>query len=228
MAEITTICSTFEKTIISLFRFRYPVSMRAIILFVGLIVTLQLSAQSVEQNYQHHDVMLSYGLFPIDQFLSVESAMLNKQFPEKRYVRDHYTGSGTVSLAYRRITKNERLLWGFAMGFNQSRATLYNVGNEVGTLARQFISIAVDVEYRYINRGIVQLYSGAGVGYQIGTEKLTAPIDSGMSDASGEINRMAWQANVMGIRIGKSIGGFAEFGFGYKGIINLGLSLQLY
>jgi len=166
--------------------------MRAIILFVGLIITLQLSAQSVEQNYQHHDVMLGYGLFPIDQFLSVESAMLNKQFPEKRYVRDHYTGSGTVSLAYRRITKNERLLWGIAMGFNQSRATLYNVGNEVGTLARQFISIAVDVEYRYINRGIVQLYSGAGVGYQIGTEKLTAPIDSGMSDASGEINRVAW------------------------------------
>jgi hypothetical protein len=33
--------------------------------------------------------------------------------------------------------------------------------------------------------------------------------------------------DVTGIRIGKSNGGFAEFGFGYKGIINLGLSFQL-
>ncbi|MFA5419677.1 MAG: hypothetical protein WC341_14595 [Bacteroidales bacterium] len=202
--------------------------MRAILLFTGLFFSLILSAQSVEQNYQHHDVMLSYGLFPIDQFLSSESDMLNKQYPDKRYIRDHYSGSGIISFTYRHISQNEMVLWGFTAGYNQSSATIYNLGTNAGTLDRQFITVAADIEYRYVNRGIIQLYSGVSAGYQIGSEKLTAPVDSGLSNDTGSINRIAYQANVLGIRIGKSIGGFAEFGFGYKGIINLGLSLQLF
>ncbi len=202
--------------------------MKYFIVMAVLLLSTGLSAQSVEQNYQHHDVMISYGAFPFDQFLSVESSMLNDLYPDKRYVRDHYSGSGIVSLSYRKITGSEKYLWGISAGYNQSKCSIYYLGDEVGQLSRQFVSVAVDFEYRYVNRGILQIYSGGMLGYQFGTEKLTPPANSEMPGGTGNLNRIAYQANVMGIRVGKDIAGFMEFGFGYKGMVNLGVSAQLY
>jgi len=198
------------------------------IVMVVVLLSTGLSAQSVEQNYQHHDVMISYGAFPFDQFLSVESSMLNDLYPDKRYIRDHYSGSGIVSLSYRKITGSEKYLWGISAGYNQSKCSIYYLSDEVGQLSRQFITVAVDFEYRYVNRGILQIYSGGMLGYQFGTEKLTPPANSEMPGGTGTLNRIAYQANVMGIRVGKDIAGFMEFGFGYKGMVNLGVSAQLY
>lgn len=203
-------------------------AMKYCLVCVGIFIMNLLSAQNVEQNYQHHDIMISYGAFTIDQFLPVESTMLTELYPDKRYVRDHYAGSGIASFSYRHITYNEVILWGISAGYNQTKATIYNVGTEVGELERQFISVAIDVQYRYVNSGSIQLYSGVALGYQLGNETLTPPSDSGLPNGSGTINRLAWQVNAMGIRIGKTFGGFAEFGFGYKGIVNVGLSAQLY
>lgn len=202
--------------------------MKKLLLLALVWMSVGLSAQSVEQNYQHHDIMISYGAFPFDQFLSVESTMLTDLYPDKRFVRDHYSGSGTFAFSYRKITGSEKYLWGVSLGYNQSKASVFYLGQEVGELNRQFYTVVVDFAYRYINRGILQIYSGADVGYQFGSETLTAPADSGLPDGSGTLNRIAWQANVMGIRVGKNIAGFMEFGYGYKGIINLGISAQLY
>lgn len=74
----------------------------------------------------------------------------------------------------------------------------------------------------------VQLYSGLGIGYTFGSESLNPAVDSGKTTSTGTINSFAWQVNVIGIRVGKAIAGFAEFGYGYKGIVNIGLSIQLY
>ncbi len=35
-----------------------------------------------------------------------------------------------------------------------------------------------------------------------------------------------FQLNAVGIRVGKTLASFIEFGFGYKGLINLGVSAQ--
>jgi len=202
--------------------------MRYVLLFFGLLAGLSLLSQNVEKSYQHHDILIGYGAFPIDQFLSVESNMLNSSLPDKRYVRDHYSGSGVITLTYRRISRSGFFMWGVTAGYNQSSASVYHVGQLVGELDRNFITVAVELEYRYVNSGIVQVYSGAGLGYQFGNEKLKPTVESGLSEVSGSINRLAYQANVIGVRIGKTFGGFAELGFGYKGIVNVGLSVQLY
>jgi len=86
--------------------------MRYVLLFFGLLAGLSLLSQNVEKSYQHHDILIGYGAFPIDQFLSVESNMLNSSLPDKRYVRDHYSGSGVITLTYRRISRTGLLMWG--------------------------------------------------------------------------------------------------------------------
>lgn len=172
--------------------------------------------------------MIGYGLPATDMFMDINSTMLDEKFPDKRYIRDNYKGSGIISFTYRHVSKNELMFWGINMDYNRTSGDIYNVGQLEGELKRSFITVAIEGQYRYQNMKKVQLYSGAGIGYSFGNETLTPPVDSSKPNSSGSINRIAWQINAIGIRIGNSIAGFVEFGYGYKGIINAGLSVQLY
>ncbi len=175
------------------------------------------------RSYDHHDIQISYGMFTPDQFMNVSSAMLDEQYPEKRYVRDNYSGTGALFLTYRHIGKNENWLWGVTAGASATTSEIYNVGQLAGELKRNFITLAFEGEYRYRNQGIVQLYSGIGLGYTYGTETLTTPEQL---KYTGNVSGVAYQVNIVGIRLGTKVAGFAEFGFGYKGIVNFGLSVQ--
>lgn len=97
-------------------------------------------------------------------------------------------------------------------------------------MKRQFYTVALEWEYRYVNQGIVQVYSGLGIGFTYGTEELTPPPSeqSIVETTTGDVSSIAYQVNAIGVRIGKKFAGYAEFGYGYKGILNLGFSVQLY
>ncbi|MAE08148.1 MAG: hypothetical protein CL661_05240 [Bacteroidetes bacterium] len=172
--------------------------------------------------------MISYGLPATDMFQDISSKMLDDKFPDKRYIRDNYKGSGIISLTYRHVSKNELMLWGINVDFNQTIGEIYNVGQLAGELKRRFLTIAIEGQYRYQNMNKIQLYSGLGVGYSFGKETLTPSASSEKVSSTGSINRLAWQINAIGVRIGSSIAGFVEFGYGYRGIVNAGISVQLY
>jgi hypothetical protein len=51
--------------------------------------------------------------------------------------------------------------------------------------------------------------------------------DKDTLDGKGYSNRITnFQITAVGVRLGKSLGGFMELGFGYKGLLNFGLSYQ--
>jgi hypothetical protein len=203
--------------------------MRKAILFLLVMVLFRfINGQNYYRSYDHHDIQVSYGLFHPDQFQSVESDMLNERYPTKRYVRDEYSSTGSIFLTYRHMFRNELFLWGITAGYSSSASKIYNVGQYEGELNRQFITVALEWEYRYVNQGPVQVYSGLGLGFTYATEELTPPPELGVEAATGNISTFAYQLNAVGIRIGKKFGGFAEFGYGYKGIVNLGFSVQLF
>jgi hypothetical protein len=178
-------------------------------------------------SYDKHDISASYGLFGPDQFMKVESTMLNKQFDDKRYVRDNFSSIGNIFLTYRHLNRAETMLWGVALGYGANKSKVYYVGQYSGELTRTFYTLAAEVELRYVNKGIIQVYSGVGLGFTFGQETLSATA-AHPTESSGNLYRPAFQLNVAGIRIGNKIAGFAEFGYGYKGIVNLGLSVQLF
>jgi len=70
------------------------------------------------------------------------------------------------------------------------------------------------------------MYSGLGLAYTYGTLKYdsSTPQEESSTD---NISLPNFHLTGVGLRVGKSFGGFAEFGFGYKGIVNMGLSYQL-
>ncbi len=204
-------------------------SMKSVHIFsTFFFLTIGLSAQSYERSYDHHDISIGYGIFIPDQFKNVESSMLDERYPDKRYVRDEYSSTGAIFITYRHVLKNEVMLFGVTAGISSSASKIYNVGQFEGDLTRQFITVAVEWEYRYVNQGLIQVYSGLGLGYTYGTEKLSPPSELGTPEATGDISSIAYQLNAVGVRLGKKYAGFVEFGYGYKGIVNIGFSVQLY
>ncbi|MCF6169631.1 MAG: outer membrane beta-barrel protein [Bacteroidales bacterium] len=197
---------------------------KAVFLFCAMLLAgLGMQAQSYMRSYDHHDLQIGYAMFTPDQFFDVNTSMLDELYPEKRYVRDNYSGTGGVFITYRHIGKNENWLWGVTAGASANTSEIYNVGQYAGELKRTFITAAIEGEYRYRNQGPVQLYSGLGLGFTYGTETLTTPEQIA---TTGNISGVAYQLNVIGLRLGTKFAGFAEFGFGYKGIVNIGFSMQ--
>ena len=82
------------------------------------------------------------------------------------------------------------------------------------------LSVMPRVNFYYINKGLFSLYSGLEAGCTLGV----------YSDRSGTSNQnsfgstFAFQLNTIGMRIGKEIGGYMEFGFGFRGMVNFGIS----
>ncbi len=200
--------------------------MKKAVFLLGLVISFfSLNAQFA--SYDHHDISVAYGLFTTDQFKNVESDMLNNQFEDKRYLRDNFSGMGGVYLSYKHINRLVDFWWGFTMGYEQNKSEIYYVGQYAGELQRTFYTLALESQFRYVNFGIVQVYSGVGVGFSYGQETLSAT-EFHPEASSGNISRLAYQINAVGVRLGHKYAGFAEFGYGYKGIVNFGFSMQLY
>ena len=78
-----------------------------------------------------------------------------------------------------------------------------------------YYTTAVNFNWNYVNRPIFQLYGNVGMGTTI-------------VQSSDGINKLYFNMHVspFGVRVGKMVAGFTEVGFGYKGIINMGLSVK--
>ena len=68
------------------------------------------------------------------------------------------------------------------------------------------------------------MYSGLAFGYAFQNIQYM-PIEG--EEEVENPGKMAFHINAIGFRFGKSIGGFLELGYGYKGILNFGFSLKL-
>ena len=124
------------------------------------------------------------------------------------------TSSGTSSLNLRYYLNNA-----VSVGIN--------VGYENNSSYGSFLTFAPECTFRYLdtkdNRVRVRLYGAAGFGLTVFNDN-EASIP-GHSDNTGP-KLWGFQGTPLGIRVGRKLAGFAEIGYGYKGLINGGLSYR--
>lgn len=189
------------------------------------ILILSLFAGSLQLNgqYLHHDITASYGIVTTDQVADVLKDVLTTIFSFGTYEKDNYNYSGALFLTYKRPV-TFRLHLGGTIGMDNVSGDLVSDNIKYGEFATSHTTLATEADLRWVKRNWLQMYSGLGLGYTFTSEQGTYT-NTGESD----INRsghLAIQANALGIRLGKRLGGFMEVGFGYKGILNFGLSYQ--
>ena len=192
-----------------------------------LLVVFSTFVNLQAQSYDHHEFSISYGVLNPDRFYAFKSPTLDDQLPDDRYIRDNYSSMGNMFFTYRFVSLNEYLMWGGTVGYGTGTSDVYYMSIKEGTIDRQFITGAVELQFRYVNKGSFQMYSGLGLGITYGQEQFNA-IAEGATSGDRSMILPGYQANLIGVRFGKRLAGYLELGFGYKGIMNVGIAYSIY
>jgi hypothetical protein len=124
------------------------------------------------------------------------------------------TSSGTSSLNLRYYLNNAVTLG-------------INVGYENNSSYGSFLTFAPECTFRYLdtrdNRIRVRLYGAAGFGLTVFNDNEAN--QPGHRDNTGP-KLWGFQGTALGVRVGRKLAGFAEVGYGYKGLLNGGLSYR--
>lgn len=89
-----------------------------------------------------------------------------------------------------------------------------------------YYSLLLGSRYHWLQQGVIDLYSGGDLGYSYahrGVKEQTGVIQFSGKNSGG----LAYQVTPIGMRIGKTFNGFIELGYGYKGLLVLGLAVRL-
>lgn len=181
--------------------------------FLLLVFGQRISAQESK-----HEVSAGVGLFTTSEIIGAFSNVLATGLTGGLYSADEsYTGAYHVSYKYR---FTERLSLGGTALYEHADAIAKSDNEEFGKYKNNYYTLAAEASYRYINSGYLKLYGTLGAGATLYSQKFVPNTGDSETDSKVHLN---FQITPIGVKVGKSVGVFAEAGFGYKGILSAGL-----
>ena len=107
-------------------------------------------------------------------------------------------------------------------------ADSYNRSVIKSTFTQQATTIAPEIYYVYLYRKYFEAYTllGAGASFITTTTTTNATPYAPASTVTEAKDGLKMQYTPIGIRVGGHLSGFVELGFGYKGIVNTGISFR--
>lgn len=179
----------------------------------------QAATQQVPRNavVYHHEISAGYGLISTNDVLGVMiSSVLTIS---GGYTEDNGRMTGSFMAAYK-YRFNRVASLGATYAYGAQSADVYTEGSRWGSMHSGFHTLAIECDFRYLTRKIVTLYSTLGVGATLYNYSLVS------LDGENEIASVIhpnYQLSLIGVKLGTyRAGGLIEFGFGYKGIVNIG------
>ncbi|MDF3027300.1 MAG: uncharacterized protein K0S23_1607 [Fluviicola sp.] len=189
-----------------------------------ILFSLLFSWQANSQEKGTHEIYAGVGLLTTNDALSLGSNMM----------ADGYTSSSHLSYGNNRyipafglgykLAVADRWTVGVAGYFESDQSDVYYDNMRDGTLRHSYFTIGLGTDYHYISRKWFQMYSGLEVACTIGGVNYDGVNEEIQESKYRYFN---FQLEALGFRFGKSFAFFTEIGFGYKGVIHAGLSLQL-
>ncbi len=191
-------------------------------LISGLVLLSLIHSATFAQN-KKHEIVAGYGIVS-HQTLKEITVNLAVTLATVGYVNTIYqNGSGTFYLGYRyHLTKGIHL--GIDAAYQRINEEVNNQDEVLGNLKREYFTLSANSNFSYINKPAFQMYSTLSLGYIQGNGYYT-PIEGEKDSESTGL--FGFQVNALGFRFGQNIGGFVEIGYGYKGVLNFGLSVKL-
>lgn len=195
-----------------------------------IIATCLVFSGTVKAQSDKHEIRIGYSegsslKLKDDVLDGFVNALVSAIIPDANaYVQKDSKQTGVFGLGYRnQIT--DRLKVGGDLGYMKSeqifgpKAATTNNTNDVKKTQHVFIAMPV-VEYSYIKTPWLNFYGSAAAGVNLtsSTER-----KNGQNAKDSKVG-FAYQVNPAGLRVGKKLAGFAEVGYGNKGIITAGIS----
>lgn len=194
------------------------------VLFIAIICCLF----GMTVNAQKRELRVSYGALTSNEFFQViGDDILSTALTLGNYSSSNSKSLGALSVDYSYALSN-RLRVGGAFVFDTNNKDIsYDKGvTHAGRINNYYFTVMPQATFAYIAKPCFELYSGLALGASMRREKFN-PTSS--STCKKDVNTMflpAFQVNAIGVRVGKKLAGFAEIGFGAKGIVNAGVSYR--
>ena len=188
-------------------------------------------AHDYEYAFVGSEVRIGHGLLPAEQLFAGGGRRFD-------YKNRNYSGSIFATYKYH---MNDVVSLGLTLAYEYESGTFsgnqfYNVyvGPSyapvylgVGNFTRSSYTIAPELTVTYGNfgDGLVSMYCTAGAGYTIRNEKISYANTVTEYGMYRPIHFTGY-ISPLGLRFGRQLSGFFEFGLGYKGVFNYGLSYR--
>ena len=190
-----------------------------ILTFLLLFVFFQtLKAQS-----QNNEIYAGYGAAPLPQVY--ELFLFNMLIPAVTFgtyeTRDYgLSGEFFAGYNYKPVKWISVGVMGGYMSSKREFTSTVNSNNKL-TVTMNHLVILARGDIHYTGDNIVDLYSGISLG--LWNTNSSGKTDLNSPEAKVSTSHGGFHFNLLGIKIGNQIGGFAEFGLGVNGTINLGV-----
>ncbi|HSA95818.1 MAG TPA: hypothetical protein VLJ16_07195 [Acidobacteriota bacterium] len=170
-----------------------------------------------------NDVSFQYGFLSIDQANDIFKDAVSVVTSLGNFYKDNVKYSGVPFLTFH-YSANSRFGFGGAIGYYSLRGDLVAAagGADAGDFRERDTIAAAELDYHWIMRPRLQVYSGGGFGLRVRSGTYT---DGVGTDKTTKI-LPTFHLTAIGFRFGRKIGFFGELGAGYKGILSVGIDAQ--
>ncbi|MEG0891164.1 MAG: hypothetical protein RSF01_04710 [Bacteroidales bacterium] len=181
-------------------------------------------------DYKKSEIYIQYGAPSI---LELTNDLDNNTFKDKNGVvhkfkeyGQKYTGVGAIGYNY---YINPYLCLGAYFGISEADIKIKEEASNKDVYTNHTRSYTGMLEFRwiYFRQGIWEASCGCSLGVA-GKDEEQTELDTKNNIIPAENDRVAFAYNLTAtrVRIGGTVGGFIELGFGYKGLVNAGLSVK--
>ena len=188
-----------------------------------LVITGDIFAQ--DRNRENFNrVTLTYGVFTAPRIFNFSSEVLTNQnfdIIDEEFDTNISSSSGAIFFDYH-IMLTRKINVGVAAGYEKIVKDVIINDELIGEVNDKYFSLMGEVEYNYISRDILQVFSGISGGLTFRNENAT--IDD--NEETAKTSFVSYHFDIIGIRLGRSFGAFAKLGFGFKGLLNGGISYE--
>lgn len=171
------------------------------------------------------DFRIGYGITPVQTLSESFSTELIPDLADDKYVTLQKKGSGMFSAS---ASFNTSGRWGFGIDavYGKTKAIFKYPNTSTQEPESKWFTVMGRVNYTYytdlVSAPNIQLYGSIAAGSSF----RDAQVEKAGTTKTFNQNYFAYQITPFGIRTGQKIGFWAELGYGYKGLLNAGLSLQ--
>lgn len=198
----------------------------------AVIAVVLLSTLSFSQSKGTSELNISLGAATLEDFRTATESVANSLITVVISGDQLTHADGSSMMGYTasyNYAIQDQWMFGVALAYQNVEGKLLLNGSASGKSSSKVYSLGIETDYRYISKSNFQIYSGLGLGYAFG--KTTFDLGNKLelkdkNNNNSKINYFTFHVTAVGFRVGKKLAAFAELGFGYKGIINGGLSYQ--
>lgn len=164
-----------------------------------------------------HEIQLGAGIWSTTEIVDIFGNVLATGLTGGAYQSKDATYSGAFHLGYKYSIAPKIAIGGIFV-YENSSSDAYIDNASAGQFKNNYYTLAAEMDYKYIKKKNLSLYGVLGAGATLYGQKYE---ESNKNVSENTVN-FNFQISPLCIKLGNKVGGFAELGFGYKGILSVG------